>query len=119
MDQYDVSRLADAFEECTFKAGEVIVKQGEEGNVFYVIEEGECDVEKNGERVNHLKAGDYFGELALIRDQQLRHATVTATVPTRCVSLDRHAFNRLIPQTVRDAMNTHAGDYLPGPSVSV
>ena len=42
MDAYERSKLADAFKEETFKAGSYIIKQGEEGNQLYLIEEGEA-----------------------------------------------------------------------------
>jgi cAMP-dependent protein kinase regulator len=42
MEPYERSKLADAFKEESYKAGDHIIKEGEEGNVFYFIESGEC-----------------------------------------------------------------------------
>ena len=42
MDHYERSKLADAIKEHSFKAGDVIIREGEEGNVFYMIIEGEA-----------------------------------------------------------------------------
>ncbi len=42
MEPCERSKLADAFKECTYQEGETIIKEGEEGNVFYMIEEGEA-----------------------------------------------------------------------------
>lgn len=46
MEPYERSKLADAFKEESYKAGDVIIKEGEEGNVFYFIESGECAATK-------------------------------------------------------------------------
>ena len=42
MDNYERSKLADAFKELTYNDGEYIIKEGEEGNAFYIVEEGEA-----------------------------------------------------------------------------
>lgn len=42
MDSYERSKLADAFKEETFRPGDYIIREGEEGNVFYLIESGEA-----------------------------------------------------------------------------
>jgi cAMP-dependent protein kinase regulator len=42
MDNYERSKLADAFREEHFKHGDVIIKEGEEGNTFYIVAEGEA-----------------------------------------------------------------------------
>ena len=42
MDTYERSKLADAFKEEQYKKGDYIIKEGEEGTVFYIIESGEC-----------------------------------------------------------------------------
>lgn len=46
MEPYERSVLSDAFKEELFKAGELIIKEGEEGNKFYLIEEGEAVASK-------------------------------------------------------------------------
>ena len=74
MNPYERSSLSDAFVEESFKKGDYIIKQGDQGNKFYLIEEGEAiatikqgnDEEKE---VMSYKTGDYFGEIALIRNE--------------------------------------------------
>jgi CRP/FNR family transcriptional regulator, cyclic AMP receptor protein len=54
-----------------------LTTQGAEGDAFYVVLDGTADVVVDGEVVNQLEAGDWFGELALL-DGEPRTATVTA-----------------------------------------
>ena len=75
--------------------------QGEEGDTFYLLESGTAYATKeNGEgeepiRVMEYQKGDYFGELALMRNTP-RAANVIAESPCVCLTLDRHTFKRLL-----------------------
>ena len=102
MEPYERSVLSDAFIEENFKAGSVVIRHGEEGNKFYLVEEGELVATKvfglgheEAKEVMHYKAGDYFGERALIRNEP-RAANVIAKTDCKLVSLDRHSFKRLM-----------------------
>ncbi|HZG36042.1 MAG TPA: cyclic nucleotide-binding domain-containing protein [Gaiellaceae bacterium] len=68
--------------------GEVVIGAGEAGDRFYIVEEGELSVSA---ATSPLRAGDYFGEIALLRDVP-RTATVTALTETRLVALTREEF---------------------------
>ena len=85
--------------------GKEVVIQGEPGGEFYVIMHGTAVVERDGHRVGELKAGDYFGELALF-DPAPRNATVSAGDDLSLVSLTRSDFMRAIDEmpTIRDAL---------------
>jgi len=71
--------------------GEVFIREGDPGDLFYVIETGTVDVTKEGRHVASLGPGDFVGEIALLRDVP-RVATVTATSATVLQALDRANF---------------------------
>jgi MFS family permease len=86
-----LERLAAAAERVQVPAGEDVVKQGEAGDRFYVVAEGELGVSVDGAEVATLHDGDYFGEIALLRDVP-RTATVRARRDSVLVALDRDDF---------------------------
>lgn len=84
LSQRQLKRLSRLFKERRFADGRPVVKQGEMSGVgFFVIAEGGAIVSVDGRDVRRLGPGDYFGELALI-SQQERAATVTADGPLTC-----------------------------------
>jgi NADH dehydrogenase len=81
-----------------FEPGDVVFQQGDLGDSVYVIEEGECDVlqEKDGPQklLATLKAGDYFGEMALLSDQS-RNATIQARTAMNVLIIPKGDFDKL------------------------
>jgi CRP-like cAMP-binding protein len=84
-------RLAAAVGERRAGTGEVIVTQGSDGHVVYVVAEGRVEVTRDGEHLRELGPDDVFGELALLLDVP-RTATVTATEPVVLLTLAREPF---------------------------
>ncbi len=84
-----------------YQDGEVIVRQGEEGDCMYVIQEGEVEVtlEMDGRemRLRVLGANDFFGEIAIFTSE-VRGATVRALGKARLLTIDKKAFFRRIQQ---------------------
>ena len=72
-------------------AGGVIIAEGDPGDLFYVIAEGEVDVTHSGKRIGTLGPGEQFGEIALLRETS-RTATVAATCSTRLITIDGRDF---------------------------
>jgi NADH dehydrogenase len=81
-----------------FQPGDVVFQQGDLGDSVYVIEEGECDVlrEENGQPklLATLKAGDYFGEMAVLADQS-RNATIQARSAMNVLIIPKQDFDKL------------------------
>jgi MFS family permease len=81
-----LERLALSLQELRFPAGGIVIREGDTGDLFYVIGDGEVEVAGRT-----LRAGDSFGEIALLRDVP-RTATVTATSNVVLYSLERDVF---------------------------
>jgi cAMP-dependent protein kinase regulator len=84
LDPYELALISDALKTCNFKQNENVIKEGEYGDIFYIIEEGTAIATKSFSNkkpvtVKEYKKGDYFGELALLKNQ-VRAANIIATV---------------------------------------
>ncbi|MGI9111533.1 MAG: cyclic nucleotide-binding domain-containing protein [Gaiellaceae bacterium] len=89
--------LANSLKERSFGEGDTIAAEGKSGVGFFVIVEGEAAVSVDGKDRGTLRAGDHFGELALI-DEGARTATVTAKTPLRCYAMTSWEFRPLVQE---------------------
>ena len=83
--------VARALAPVTADAGEVIMREGEPGDRYFAIADGEVVVSKAGREVARLKRGDGFGEIALIEEVP-RTATVVAVTATQLYALEKGPF---------------------------
>ena len=86
-----LERLAAVLGELGIGPGEVVVRQGEPGDLFYLVKEGELEVAQNGKTIQSLGPGDSFGEIALLRDVP-RTASVVAKTDALLYTLERREF---------------------------
>ena len=89
-----------------FKAGEVVIKQGDEGDYFYIIVSGKCVVtretplNREGIKLAELGVGDTFGEEALIAEAK-RNATVTMLSDGVLMRLNKQDFRELMNEPLQ------------------
>jgi cGMP-dependent protein kinase len=87
----ELPKLAKAAKQVDFSPNTKIITQGDSGDAFFVIKSGTAKVEIDDKEVAKLKGGDFFGEMALIREDN-RAATVTATSAVTCFKITRADF---------------------------
>eukprot|EP00753_Platysulcus_tardus_P016257 PLAT5565.1.p1 GENE.PLAT5565.1~~PLAT5565.1.p1 ORF type:complete len:720 (-),score=419.53 PLAT5565.1:286-2445(-) len=125
LNKRQLAQMADAMEDDRFEEGQRIIRQGEAGDHFYIIEDGEVDVLKREEgkgaeeKVGHLTRGDFFGEKALLTEEK-RAATILATTPVTCLSMNRTDFVALLGslQELIDGGGSKEEEEVAAPSVA-
>jgi CRP-like cAMP-binding protein len=97
-------------QQANYKAGDVIIKQGDDGDFFYAITRGRCSVvretplNKEGIRLAELGVGDTFGEEALISESK-RNATVTMLTDGSVMRLAKEDFRNLLNEPMLDRVD--------------
>lgn len=86
-------------DEMDFAAGRVLCTEGTYGGDFFILESGAADVTRGDKKIATMQPGDFFGEIALV-DGGKRTATVTTTVPSRCLVLGPRQFQNVLHQNV-------------------
>lgn len=105
-DREQVARLTDVAD---VAAGKKLVSEGEFAYEFFVIEEGEADVTQGDKLLRRLRAGDFFGEIALLETER-RTATVTSATPMQLVVMHARDFRQMehsmpeVAERVREAI---------------
>jgi uncharacterized protein YhbP (UPF0306 family) len=82
--------------------GEVIARQGGPADKFFIVADGEVEIERSGDgerNVATLGPGQFFGEISILRDSP-REATVKATKPTTLLAMERDTFRDLVAQSL-------------------
>jgi len=93
----DLGSISSIADEIDLKEGKELTRQGRLGREFFVLIEGSADVRKNNRKIASLKAGDFFGEIALMH-QAPRTATVKASSPVRALVIMERDFKRLLDE---------------------
>eukprot|EP00477_Mikrocytos_mackini_P000493 GAHX01000524.1.p1 GENE.GAHX01000524.1~~GAHX01000524.1.p1 ORF type:complete len:783 (-),score=182.54 GAHX01000524.1:750-3098(-) len=87
--------LARSLDQLQFPEDGVVIKEDEEGESFFIVKSGSCDVTKDGVKIGTLKPGNFFGERALLTKEK-RYATVTATEEVYVFMISKDVFNTLL-----------------------
>lgn len=96
LEAYERSQIADALKVETKASGDILIKQGDPGDKFYIVEEGSLYAMKDGNRVMDYKAGDYFGELALLKNQPRAASIHVESDSAKVLSMSRQSFTKML-----------------------
>ncbi len=102
IDSYEIMQISDAIKSATYQKDDYIIREGEMGDVFYILEEGECVATKTLEPgkpdtvIKDYGVGDYFGERALIKGEPRYANIIVKSDIAKVISLDRTSFKRLL-----------------------
>jgi CRP/FNR family transcriptional regulator, cyclic AMP receptor protein len=91
----ELQQIATSMRERRFKSGDTVTQEGAGGVGFFVVQEGEAEVNVGGEAKGSVGPGDYFGEIALINESP-RTATLTARTDMVCYGMTPWDFRPLV-----------------------
>jgi CRP-like cAMP-binding protein len=94
LSKQDLAVVAQQTDEVDVPEGRVLVREGDFGSEFFVIDSGTAEVTRGDARLAELGAGDFFGEMALLEEER-RNATVTAKTPMTLIVMTRANFRSL------------------------
>ena len=93
----ELTLIGRASDEISVPAGKEVVTEGKVGHEFFLILDGTAAVKRNGRKVATLKAGDYFGEMALL-DRGVRTATIITETPSVLLVLGQREFSGILEE---------------------
>ena len=102
IDPYELMQISDAIKSATYQKDDYIIREGEMGDIFYILEEGQCIATKTLEPgkadtvIKEYGIGDYFGERALIKGEPRFANIIVKSETAKVISLDRTSFKRLL-----------------------
>ena len=95
MSKRQLASIARYTDTMTAENGQILAREGEDGDQLYVICEGSAVVSKDGQEIAKLGAGEFFGEMALI-DGEPRSATVEVSEDSLLLTIHRREFDFLV-----------------------
>ena len=107
---YERSNVADALLPSDYYQNDVIIRQGDQADRMFFIEDGQCDVYMNEKFHKRLSKGDYFGELALLNHEPRSATVIAASYKVRLASLEVQSFERLLGPCM-DVLHRHTSNY--------
>ncbi|KAF8370380.1 pkg-2 [Pristionchus pacificus] len=106
LDAVQRERVAAAMHAIEARAGSILIRQGDAGNLMYVIEEGSVNVYVDGEQIRQMERGALFGELAILHHCE-RTATVQAASNCRVWVIERGVFHSIMVQSAQETRELH------------
>jgi len=117
-DRKELEFLATRTDEVNVEAGRTLIREGRPSDSFYLILEGEAEVESDGKKRPPLRAGSFFGEISML-DGGPATATVVTKTPARLMVMSHAQFrdaiksnDHLLLQVLRVAADRLRRDYL-------
>jgi CRP-like cAMP-binding protein len=107
LSRQELGLVASIADEIDLNKGKVLIREGERGREFFVLLEGEAEVRRKGKKLATRRAGEFFGEIALVSDVP-RIATVTATTPVRALVITDRGFRNLVRESPQIALKVLA-----------
>ena len=95
LSKHELAFVASRADEVDAPAGKFLTTQGQPGDTFYVLLDGEARVDIDGELRRTLVPGDFFGEISML-DRGLGTATITTTKPSRLLVMSHAQFRDAI-----------------------
>jgi CRP-like cAMP-binding protein len=95
LDREDLHAIEQISHEQTVPAGRVLIEEGQPGTQFLVLLHGQAEVRRNGQALNRLGHGDFFGEISLLSDRPTT-ASVAATTEARVLAIAPRDFRQLL-----------------------
>jgi len=105
-----IDRLVDVVHTQKYQPGDVIIRKGDHGSLFYIIKSGNVQCTKAGNSDSNdliFSEGDYFGERALLTDEP-RAANIIAIDEVDCLVIDRESFDKILGP-LRELMDHNLG----------
>jgi len=118
LDKFQKLRLVDGLTKANAIKGQFIIKEGDVGEEFYIIEEGEVEClklhNKEGKigfvKVRTLVIGEHFRELALINNMK-RSLSIRAKTDCRLLRLDRESFTRILGSIEKNLAKDYGNEF--------
>jgi CRP-like cAMP-binding protein len=109
----ELAQVAAIADEIDLRAGKQLARENATGQEFVVVVEGSADVLQDGQPINTIGAGEFFGEIALVTGQP-RTASVVATTPVHALVIEGHAFQQLLADApgIRTKVEGAAAEHL-------
>jgi CRP-like cAMP-binding protein len=110
----ELGQVASIADEIDLPGDKVLIREGERGREFFVLLDGEAEVTRDGKTLATRRAGEFFGEIALV-SRMPRIATVTTRKPVRALVIRDVEFRALLERTPAIALKVlnAVGDRLP------